>query len=161
RLEQSNARLAEALKEADRAKRAEEDQKVQTAEALAKVENYLYFQTLASAQRELAANELSRAEELLDGCPRGLRGWEWAYLKHRAHRERSRLKPPDQIAAIAISPAGEHLVLGSRDGSISLRADSFAADQWISLPGHASRVTALAFAPDGRTFASASEDRTV
>jgi WD40 repeat protein/serine/threonine protein kinase len=161
RLEQSNARLAEALKEADRAKRAEEDQKVQTAEALAKVENYLYFQTIAAAQRELADNELSRADERLDGCPQGLRGWEWAYLKHRAHRERSRLKTPDQIVAIALSPDGKRLVLGSRDGSILLRADSFAADQWATLTGHSGRVNALAFAPDGRSFASASEDRIV
>ncbi len=161
KLEQFNARLTDALRETERAKRAEEDQKLQTAEALAKVENYLYFQTLASTQRELAANELSRADELLDRCPQGLRGWEWAYLKHRAHRDHSRLTTQDQIAAIAVSPAGKRLVLGGRDGSIQLRADSFAADQWPTLQGHSGRVTALAFAPDGRSFASASEDQTV
>ncbi len=161
KLEQVNARLEVALGEAERAKRAEEDQKVQTAEALAKVENYLYFQTVASAQRELAANELSRADELLDKCPQGLRSWEWAYLKLRAHRDRSRLKTLDLIDAIAISPAGKRVVLGSRDGSIVLRADSFAAANWATLQGHSGRVTALAFAPGGRSFASASEDQTI
>ena len=161
RLEQSNERLADALKEAERAKRAEEDQKVQTAEALAKVENYLYFQTLASAQRELAASELSRADDLLDGRPEGLRGWEWAYLKNRAHRDRSGLETADVINAMVISPTGKYVVLGGRDGSLLLRADSIGDWQSAALKGHSGTVTALAFARDGRSFASASEDQTV
>jgi len=161
KLEHFNARLTDALRETERAQHAEEEQKVQTAAALGKVEKYLYFQTVASAQRELAASELSRADELLDHCPQGLRSWEWAYLKLRAHRDRSRLKTLDLIDAIAISPAGKRVVLGSRAGSILLRADSFAADDWATLKGHSGRVTALAFAPDGRSFASAGEDHTI
>ena len=40
-----------------------------------------YFQRIALAEREWAANNLSRMEELLDECPADLRGWEWHYLK--------------------------------------------------------------------------------
>src|SRR5262249_34576759 len=40
-----------------------------------------YYQLIALAERELSANNLSRAEQLLRQCPPELRGWEWYYLK--------------------------------------------------------------------------------
>src|SRR5262249_41854519 len=53
-----------------------------------------YFQRIASAARELAADNLGRAEELLDDCPATLRGWEWHYLKRRRY-EKPHEKPRD------------------------------------------------------------------
>ena len=40
-----------------------------------------YIQRIALAEREWAANNLGRMEQLLDDCPEDLRGWEWHYLK--------------------------------------------------------------------------------
>ena len=37
------------------------------------------------AERELAAGNVGRAEELLDECPLRLRGWEWRHLKRRPY----------------------------------------------------------------------------
>src|SRR5262249_57440947 len=43
----------------------------------------LYFQSIALAEREWSANNLSGVEKLLDACPGELRGWEWNYLQRR------------------------------------------------------------------------------
>ena len=45
------------------------------------LETTLYFQRIALAHRELSADNLGRALELLDGCPQGQRQWEWHYLE--------------------------------------------------------------------------------
>ena len=39
-----------------------------------------YFHRIALAHRELSADNLGRALELLDECPEDLREWEWHYL---------------------------------------------------------------------------------
>ena len=45
------------------------------------LEASLYFHRIALADRELSADNLGRALELLDECPPGLRQWEWYYLE--------------------------------------------------------------------------------
>ena len=64
----------------------------QTQQALEREKETSYTQRIALAERELAAGNVGRAEELLDECPLDRRGWEWHFLK----RQRYGNPPPMQ-----------------------------------------------------------------
>ncbi|MFE5771882.1 hypothetical protein ACFQ7O_26345 [Streptomyces sp. NPDC056485] len=94
--------------------------------------------------RLLAAARSSRVWDLLDrgaaGAPRAADGGT-----------------PE---AVALSPDGQLLALGHRDGRTSLHEAAGGRDE-LTLPGHAGPVRALAFSPDGRLLATGSDDATV
>jgi hypothetical protein len=68
---------------------------------------------LAFAEREFSANNLQRAEALLDACPPGRRRWEWNYLKRLCHVEQRAVKLGDaHVNCLALSPDGRILAAG-------------------------------------------------
>lgn len=93
----------------------------QTAEALKRERDSSYVQRIALAERELAAGNVGRAEELLDECPPSQRGWEWQLLK----RQRYGNPPPIEHAATVVrstfSPDGQRLATAAIDGALSIR----------------------------------------
>ena len=48
-----------------------------------------YFRNVGMAQKELHDRNFLRAIQLLEGCPGGLRGWEWWHVYKAAHPERA------------------------------------------------------------------------
>src|SRR5262249_44302169 len=74
------------------------------------LEESFYHNRISLAARELEARNVGRAEELLEECPPGLRGWEWHYLR-RIPFERPMILPghTGRIAGIAYSPDGARL----------------------------------------------------
>jgi WD40 repeat protein len=158
-LAEANTRLAAALDEAERARGNEERQKKATEEALQRVESFRYFNLIALAERELAARDHGRADELLAQCPEALRGWEWVYLHNRAHvpRTTSR-KHADEVLCVAYSSDGERLASGGRDGSLRVRDANMWRDKIVVIGGHTGPVRAVAFSPDGLHLASAGDD---
>jgi WD40 repeat protein/serine/threonine protein kinase len=145
----------------------------QTKEALGReiqakedLERALYFQRIASAERELATNNAARAEELLEECPLPLRGWEWHYLK------RLRYQPPltfqgngHWVMGVAFSPDGKQVasasaVLLGALGEIKVW-DRATGKVRHTLLGHTFPVVGVAFGPDGKRLASAGWDKTV
>jgi WD40 repeat protein len=162
RLAEANTRLAAALDEAERARHNEEEQKKQTEAALERVERFRYFNLIALAGREVAANDLGRADELLDQCPEGLRGWEWNYLRGRAHLPRTiSRKHKDQVLCVAYSSDGDRLASGGRDGSVRIRDENLWREKVVLIPAHKGAVRAVALSPDGLHLASAGDDHVV
>jgi WD40 repeat protein/serine/threonine protein kinase len=95
------------------------------AEAAAKngLEEALYVSHTALAGRELAAGNVGHAEELLDGCPEHLRGWEWHFLKRQRFGNAPPLEHPGHpttVTRVAFSPDGWQLASISRDGTLKV-----------------------------------------
>jgi WD40 repeat protein len=119
-----------------------------------------YYQNIALAHQELSADNLGRAEELLDACPREMRHWEWDYLNRRCRVEPVTLPSQGRVYSVAFSPDGQRLASARGDGTVGI-LDVNTGKEPRTLRGHTDYVFSVAFHPDGKHLASASADRTV
>jgi eukaryotic-like serine/threonine-protein kinase len=124
------------------------------------LEGSLYDHLIALADRELAAENVGRAEQLLEGCAPERRGWEWHYLK------RLRVAPPAALTGhsgfvygLAFRRDGRQLASGGGDGVVRIW-DATTGRELHALRGHSGPLHRLAYSPDGRLLATAG-DRTV
>jgi WD40 repeat protein/serine/threonine protein kinase len=161
----SNARVQS---EQEQTKKALEGQKAANdslRKAMAREERTQSFQRLGLAERELAANNVGRAEELLTECPAHLRGWEWHLLKRLA-QEPPRVVPLGKvwILDLACSADGRYVATsGLTDflqGEIKLR-EADTGKEVHTLRGHFGPVAGLAFRPQADQLASAGLDGNV
>jgi WD40 repeat protein/serine/threonine protein kinase len=95
----SYAQVQEALQEKTQAFQGER-------EALQEKTLTTYLQSIALAERQLAAGNVGRAEELLNGCPPELCGWEWHFLKRQRYGNALVLQHMYTCAEVAFSPDG-------------------------------------------------------
>jgi WD40 repeat protein/serine/threonine protein kinase len=158
----SNGVIAREKKQTEEALRAETDAKNDLARAFQRELRTLYFHRIALAERELWANNVGRAEELLDECPAHLRGWEWYYLKRLCHARPITLSLGGRFrlghgADLVFSLDGRWLAAPGGEKDIKVW-DAATGQELAALPGHDKRVLRLAFSPDGRRLASTSED---
>ncbi len=132
--------------------------------ALRETRQNAYYQTIALAAPEIQANDIRRAERLLDACPPALRRWEWFALKRLCHSEIASLDLGIEPAAIAYSRDGRRLATAGgalgEPGAVTIR-DGADGRELASFRGHHDAINGLAFDPTGRRLATAGRDRTV
>jgi WD40 repeat protein/serine/threonine protein kinase len=118
-----------------------------------------YFRNIALAERELASNSASRAEELLEECPEHLRGWEWHYLKRLGHGSPSPLQHTGPVICVAYSPDGRTITVGCQDGTVKVW-DVLTRKELRTLETPA-RVRSVNYSSDGRCLATGNSDGVV
>jgi WD40 repeat protein/tRNA A-37 threonylcarbamoyl transferase component Bud32 len=129
------------------------------AQARARAEVNIYYQLIGRAERELSANQLGRARELLEGCRADLRGWEWSYLRRWL---RHGIEPPlrghvSAVTGVAFSPDRRRLASTSFDGAVMVWDLESSRAIW-SRRGHDGPARAVAFHPRGAELATAGHD---
>ena len=113
-----------------------------------------YFHLIALAHRELSADNLSRALELLKDCPEDLRGWEWRYLTRHCKVEPVILHDKTEANSLAFSADGESLVAACGDGTIKVW-DTRTRRVVRTIPNaHDRYVSSVAFHPGDKYVAS-------
>jgi WD40 repeat protein/tRNA A-37 threonylcarbamoyl transferase component Bud32 len=88
-----NEVTAQRLAEAESLARQEAElaqEKLSEAQQMA--QRIAYARTISLAQQEWANANIMQCEDLLDGTPSNLRGWEWDYLKYLCHTEKITLR---------------------------------------------------------------------
>jgi WD40 repeat protein/serine/threonine protein kinase len=159
----SNAEIKEEQRQTQKAFEGEKNAKEELLDALKREQRTLYLKRIALAERELAANNIGRVEEILDDCPLSLRGWEWRYLRRgrgpftfRGHRS--------WVRGVAFSPDGKQVAssssLPNMMGEIKVW-EAGTGREVRGLLGHTSPAFGVAFHPNGKQLASAGWDRNV
>ena len=132
-----------------------------------------YVNRVNIAIREVQDDNVPLAEELLQGCPDDLRGWEWRYVNRLAHLERLTyrghrryLTSPEfgqSILCLAFSPDGTWIASGAGHAFGQVKAtDTAEIRLWDPGTGRERRilgrlpgtVQSLAISPDGLRIAA-------
>lgn len=124
------------------------------------LECHLYVERIALAERELAANNLARATQLLEECPPARRGWEWACLERLCHADPTVLRGHDApVSGTVFLRDWTRIVTAGHDKHIRLW-DTATGKELKTLPGHGDVIHCLAASPDGQRFATGGWDKT-
>jgi WD40 repeat protein/serine/threonine protein kinase len=77
-----------------------------------------YIGSVNLALSECLGNNVARALELLDGCPKDLRGWEWDYAWRQCHLDLGTFRlSGETLNGVAFSPDGTRLAAVSGSGA--------------------------------------------
>jgi serine/threonine protein kinase len=152
--------LEKALGDRTRALGAEIKAKDALAEALEREKDTVYLSQVRLADWEWWANNVRRAEQLLEACSRERRGWEWHYLRRRCQIPTASLTGNDYDLSVepTIRPDGRLAVSifrRSREGDVLRLFDPETGKVVRILPSPGICNGQIRFSPDGERLAAA------
>ncbi|HEX5268980.1 MAG TPA: hypothetical protein VFW33_00770, partial [Gemmataceae bacterium] len=148
----------EAARQREKALGQVRDEQQKTEGALADERRARYFSRIALANDEWQANNIRRAEQLLDECAPELRQWEWHYLKRRNHSELLRLRGHHgAVPHATFSPDGRRLATVGADGKVRVW-DPVTGKELLAFRRHTQTPNWAAFSPDGTSIVSAAHE---
>jgi WD40 repeat protein/serine/threonine protein kinase len=145
---------------AEQASRTAEAHAAAETEANQKLQQTLYYEFIARAEREWSTNNLRRYEESLDACPEDLRNWEWHYLKRLRLEAIRPLRHGAAVLSARFSPDGQWIASGSRDGLVTVWDARTGQKQFWFQAHQGAHVRSVACSPDSRRLATGSWDGT-
>ena len=146
----------------DSERRAALDANHKLDDANRQLEDQLYDNRIAVAERELTLRQdIGLATDLLQLCPKRLRGWEWDYLMRLRDGAREPLIGHKAGLWTALfSPDGKQIATASIDGTAKIWDFATGKEKQI-LKGHTGNVNTVAFNKDGTLVATGSLDKSI
>jgi WD40 repeat protein len=164
-LSASNAQIKREQQQTEQALFSEREAKNDLTESLKREQQVLSFQRFALAERELLADNIGAAEELLHEVPENLRGFEWRLLKGLHTGPQVLGGSGSGLLDVAISPDGRLVASADLDplkftGELVLW-DGANGRKIAALSGHRGPVACITFSPDGKRLASFGSHRAI
>jgi serine/threonine protein kinase/WD40 repeat protein len=134
-----------------------DDQRAIAQKALATAETNLYFDNIDLADREAAAFNTRRVDELLAAAPERLRNWEWHYLHRLSHMEAAAIPLPGGAAiTVGTEPESDRYLAAMRDMRVIIgHVSSARIERVVKLEDPSERTMSIVpmdrvFSDDGR-----------
>jgi len=137
--------------------RAEQAERT-TKEKAEELRRILHANSIQLADEKCRDGNVKHARELLDSCPKDLRGWEWDRLSHIMDQSSLTLRGHNEIVrSAAISPDGKRVVSSGDDATIRIW-DAETGTQLVKRQGQEGDAYCVTYSPDGRSIASGGRD---
>jgi WD40 repeat protein/serine/threonine protein kinase len=159
RTEGERLRAEISLTETKRQRKIADDHALDATRRAEELRRKNYIGNVNLALSECLGNNVARALELLDGCPKDLRGWEWDYAWRPCHLDLGTFRQSGMtLNGVAFSPDGTRVASVSgayigdepaKKGDLVVR-DVATGQEIFAHRDVASGFRGVAFSPDGR-----------
>lgn len=144
--------------EAESQKMQAENARKQAVDAERKQAYEAYIAQIGLAAAKIEENAFDSAREILKGCDKDERNWEWRRLSYLCGLSEREVDAEQPIDAVAFSKDGKKFITGGWNRSAKIW-ETATGKLLVTLPVGGLFVDSVAFSPDGRTVAIGGNDK--